>query len=117
MGYTRRMPSRLNTVVETAPYIRDAQRIMTRDEQKAVIDLLATNPLAGVLVPDGGGIRKVRMPLDGRGKRGGARVIYFFQTADHPVFLLACFAKNEKADLTVAERRALAAAVKLWIRS
>ena len=43
----------------------------------------------------------------GRGKRGGARVIYLFGGDDVPVFLLAAFAKNEKADLTPAERRAL----------
>jgi len=47
----------------------------------------------------------------GRGKRGGARVIYLFSGDDVPVFLLAAFAKNERDDLTAAERSAMAKAV------
>jgi hypothetical protein len=61
--------------------------------------------------PGGGSIRKVRIAFGGRGKRGGARVIYLFGGDDIPVFLLAAFAKNEAAfaenekdDLTPAER-------------
>jgi hypothetical protein len=53
----------------------------------------------------------VRVGFGGRGKRGGARVIYLFGGDDVPVFLLAAFAKNEKDDLTAAERSAMAKAV------
>ena len=57
--------------------------------------------------PGSGGIRKLRFGFGGRGKRGGARVIYLFGGDDVPVFLLAVFAKNDKADLTPAERATL----------
>jgi hypothetical protein len=53
----------------------------------------------------------VRVGFGGRGKRGGARVIYLFGGDDVPVFLLAAFAKNEKDDLTAVERSAMAKAV------
>lgn len=77
-----------------------------------MVDLIAANPLAGDLIPEGGGIRKLRMPLQGRGKRGGARVIYYHHSDRFPVFLLTVFAKNEQDDLTMAECHQLADAVK-----
>jgi hypothetical protein len=58
-----------------------------------------------------GGIRKVRFGFGARGKSGGARIIYVFSGESLPVFVLAVFAKNEKADLSVAERNALAKVV------
>jgi len=60
------------------------------------------------VIPGTGGIRKVRVAASGRGKRGGARVIYLFGGDNVPVFLLAVFAKNEKSDLSQAERNNLA---------
>lgn len=68
---------------------------------------LASDPTCGVVIPGCGGLRKVRFGFGGRGKRGGARIIYLFGGRDIPVFLIAAFAKNEKADLTAAERNAL----------
>ena len=63
------------------------------------------------LISDGGGIRIVCFGFAGRGKSGGARIVYLFSGADVPVFLLAVFAKNEKANISAAERNALAALV------
>ena len=85
---------------------------MSEAERRMVIDLIAAAPLAGDLIPEGGGIRKLRVPASGRGKRGGGRVIYYYHSERLPVFLLAAFAKNERADLTLDERHQLAAAVK-----
>ena len=65
---------------------------------------LASNPTAGVVIRGTGGLRKMRVGLAGRGKRGGARVIYFFHSERMPLYLLAVFAKNERADLTASER-------------
>ena len=55
-------------------------------------------------MPDTGGARKLRWRTQGRGKRGGVRVIYYFYNESIPLFLLNVFAKNEKANLTKAER-------------
>lgn len=60
-----------------------------------------------MVIPGSGGVRKLRFGFSGRGKRGGARVIYLFGGNDVPVFLLAAFAKNQKSDLTVKERMSL----------
>lgn len=101
------------TVVETQRYLADAARCLSDDERRGVIDLLSIDPAAGVLVPDGGGIRKLRVAAGGKGKSGGARVIYFYHSRTLPVFLLAAYGKAERSDLSMAERKALAAVVKL----
>jgi hypothetical protein len=59
-------------------------------------------------MPGTGGVRKLRVATSGRGKRGGARIIYLFGGDDLPVFLLAAFAKNERSDLSKAQRNGLA---------
>lgn len=67
--------------------------------------------MAGAVIPGTGGLRKVRWAMPGKGKRGGARVIYYHHEADYPLILLAGYAKNEKADLTAAEKKAMSACV------
>ena len=76
----------MHTVVETPRYRADAARLFTEDEQAAIIDLVASDPRCGVVVPGGGSIRKVRVGFSGRGKRAGARLIYLFGGDDLPVF-------------------------------
>jgi hypothetical protein len=97
----------MQVVVETPRYLADADRLFSAEERAAIVDRVATDPRCGTVVPASGGLRKVRFGFGGRGKRGGARVIYVFAGDDVPVFLLAAFAKNEKSDLAPSERMAL----------
>ena len=97
----------MQTVVETQSYLADAECLFSLDERKAIVDRLASDPTCGVVIPGGGGIRKVRFGFGARGKSGGARIVYLFSGTDLPVFILAVFAKNEKANLSVSERNAL----------
>ena len=97
----------MQTVVETPSYLADAERLFSSDERKAVVDRLAADPTCGVVIPGSGGIRKVRFGFGARGKSGGARIIYLFSGVNLPVFILAVFAKNEKANVSAADRNAL----------
>jgi len=92
------------SVVETPEFLSATRKLMDDDERALLVDYLAHNPMAGDLVQGTGGIRKVRWALDGRGKRGGARVIYFYHDADMPLFALTAYAKNERADLSQQDR-------------
>ena len=68
---------------------------------------VAAHAEQGDVIPDSGGVRKIRWSRAGMGKRGGTRVIYYFHSERVPVFLLAAYAKNEKADLSAQERKAM----------
>ncbi len=74
----------------------------------AVVDMIANDPLIGDVIKETGGLRKARIPLEGRGKRGGGRVIYWFHSDQYPAALLWVFAKNEGADLTKDQTAVLA---------
>ena len=79
---------------------------MREDEQSAVVTYIAANPQIGDVIPGTGSIRKVRVPLAGRGKRGGARVLSYF-VSGRAVYLLLAYAKNEQANTTPEQARVL----------
>jgi len=85
---------------------------MSDGERVVAIDMIAGAPECGDLIEGGGGIRKVRFGVGGRGKSGGVRIVYYYPCQGVSVFLLTVFAKNEKANLTQLERNMLAKAAK-----
>ena len=92
------------TVVETPEFLAATRKLMAEEERTMLIDYLAYNPMAGDLIPGTGGVRKLRWVLEGRGKRGGARVIYFYYNAGMPLFALTAYAKSDRANLTQQDR-------------
>ena len=84
------------TVVETSAFLRSADLVMDDLEREALVDYLAHNPTAGDLFPGAGGLRKLRWGIEGRGKRGGARVVYYFHDLTIPLFAIAAYAKIRK---------------------
>lgn len=105
------MPSTPMAVVETNAFLREARTALTDQERADLVLYVASNPEAGDVIPDTGGARKLRWRAQGRGKRGGVRVIYYFYNESFPLFLLNVFSKNEKANLTQAERNEIKAAL------
>lgn len=96
-------------VVESPLYLARAERLLSETEREHVIDIVAANPTAGVLIRGTHGLRKMRIPLRGRGKSGGGRVVYWFHSPDYPVVLMLLFAKNVAGDLTADEKKHLVA--------
>lgn len=103
------MLTRPVTVAETFAFARTADKLWSEAERFELIDHLARNPEAGDVIQGTGGVRKVRWGRSGSGKRGGARVIYFFYRPDCPLYLLLAYGKAQATDLTPDQRRAVAA--------
>lgn len=105
------------TVIETPEFLAATRKLMDVEERALLVDHLALNPMAGDLIPGTGGVRKLRWGLEGRGKRGGARVIYFYHSPGIPLFALTAFAKNAQADLSGADRNEFRRLTKLLVES
>lgn len=103
------------TIAEVPEYIRRAEKLLTEEERREVVDYLAANPKAGDLMEGTGGVRKLRWGRQGRGKSGGVRVIYYVHSDRMPLYLLTLFAKNERANLSKAERNELAGLVDMLV--
>lgn len=78
----------LMTVVETPEFLTTSADLFDDDQRALLISYLAARPLSGDVIPGCGGVRKLRWALPGRGKRGGARVIYYVHSEGLPLFLL-----------------------------
>lgn len=102
-------------MAETPLFVRQAETVWSEAEHEAFVAFIAANPEAGDVIPDTSGVRKIRWSRAGSGKRGGARVVYFYQSANRPLYLLMVYAKARREDLTPEEKkavRALAAVLK-----
>ena len=113
MEYTR---WHMITVAETEPFHKKVGRLLTEDEKTELIAYLAMQPKAGVLIQGAGGIRKLRWARSGRGKSGGVRVIYYFHSEQMPLYLLAIFGKNEKANISMEEKNSLSKGVRELVK-
>jgi hypothetical protein len=99
----------MQTVLLTPTFLRQASACgLEGEDVDAIVLTIAGNPENGDVMAGTGGARKLRHPLGARGKSGGVRTIHYFGGRDVPVFLLAVYAKSEKANLTRAERNELA---------
>jgi hypothetical protein len=99
------------TIAETEPFQRKVAKLLSAEEREDLIAYLAEHPNSGVLIEGTGGVRKLRWGRSGRGKSGGVRVIYYVHSEIMPLYLLAVFGKNEKANISAEEKRSLAKAV------
>jgi len=84
------MASAPMTVVETGEFLKRAEPLLSDSERAELVAFVGANPDAGEVIPESGGVRKIRWALQGRGKRGGS-----------------AYAKNRKASLSKAERNAM----------
>jgi hypothetical protein len=102
--------------VELPIFVRCANEFFSDDDMRELQVTLLENPAAGDLIPGGRGLRKLRVPLPGRGKRGGARVIYYHWVSKEQCYLVYAYAKNAAADLTKDQLRRLADVIDVEVK-
>ena len=89
--------------IETPTFTRLVTSLLTDDEYSGLQVDLAENPELGDLIKGGGGIRKVRCAVQGRGKSGGVRVIYYWLKDGYQIYMLLVYPKSKKDTLTDRE--------------
>ena len=97
-------------------YIRQAENLLSVSERLDIVNYLAAHPKAVDLMEGTGGVRKLRWGRGARGKSGGVRVIYYVHSDLMPLYLLTLFGKNERANLSKADRNELADLVDLLVQ-
>ena len=105
------------TVVETPFFLWKAVTLIDEEDRSELVMFLGMHPEVGEVIPETGGVRKLRWAAQDRGKRGGFRVIYYFHNEAFPLFLLTVYAKNQKANLTKAERNELKRLVPILLKT
>lgn len=103
---------KLVELFETPTFTRQITALLTDEEYRGFQSRLAANPELGARIKGSGGIRKIRVALPGRGKRGGARVIYYWAVRRDLILLLYAYPKNVTADLSPKQVAQLAKVVK-----
>ena len=98
--------------IETPTFTRLLTALLTDDEYAGLQNVLVENPERGDIIKGGGGIRKLRHALPGRGKSGGVRVIYYWLRNDGQIYMLPIYPKSKKDDLTDRETALLREFVK-----
>jgi hypothetical protein len=87
-------------IFETSIFTKKIAGILNDEEYRALQNVLVEMPGSGDIIQGSGGIRKIRWGASGRGKRGGARAIYYWANQHDQLFMLYAYAKNESDNLT-----------------
>lgn len=100
------------SIISTALFTKTAKKIFEKQELEELKAFLAARPEAGNVIQATGGARKLRWAARNKGKRGGARVIYYHYASQGNLYLLHSYLKSEKTDLTPAEKQLFKAAIR-----
>lgn len=100
--------------IETPLFTEDLLELLSDDEYAEFQEHLANNPLAGAVIQQTGGLRKIRWSAQGKGKRGGVRVIYYHVTADSQIRLLLIYKKGIQDTLTTDQKKILRQLNERW---
>jgi hypothetical protein len=99
------------TFIESRGFTEKLATLVSDDAYRAFQNELQANPEKGDIIQGTGGVRKVRMRLPGRGKSGGARVIYLFLEHYARIYLLTLYSKNQQVNLSSDEKKEVRKAV------
>lgn len=93
--------------IESTIFTADVRSILSEDDYRELQIYLSDNPDAGDVIKDSGGLRKIRWKAKGKGKSGGARVIYYHLVDASQIRMLLIYTKGVREDITAAEKKIL----------
>ncbi len=85
--------------IETSLFTSRIVQLMDDDSYRELQVHLAGNPDSGAVIVGSGGVRKIRWKGSGRGKRGGSRLVYYWNSGDK-ILMLYAYLKNERENLS-----------------
>lgn len=87
-------------IIETSFFTRQVLKLLTDDEYRKLQTVMVNHPGTGPVISGGGGLRKIRWGLRGRGKRGGVRVIYYWAVEQEQLLMIFMYPKSERDALS-----------------
>ena len=100
--------------IETSIFTKELQKLLRDDEYRILQHNLMVKPSAGSIIKGSGGLRKIRWKSSGKGKRGGLRIIYYWDPPD-TIYMLYPYKKSEREDLSADQIKVLRELVKEWL--
>src|SRR5512144_361027 len=100
--------------IETPVFTRQITALVDDGTYAELQRDLVRNPEAGEIIVGAGGLRKIRIAAKGRGKRGGARVIYYYFVGESRIGMLFAYPKNVQDDLTAEQKKVLMKIIRSW---
>ncbi len=100
--------------LETSVFTKAITSLVPDSVYKSLQQELIVRPEAGALIKGGAGLRKIRWYLEDSGKRGGLRIIYYFDESDK-IYMLFAYKKNQQEDLTPNQLKILKQIVTEWL--
>lgn len=102
--------------IETSAFTKQVTAFLSDEEYMQLQAALIIQPDLGDLIPGSGGLRKLRWGIAGKGKRGGARTIYYWDSPSEVIYMMFMYKKSELADLTQQQLKALRRIVEEYLR-
>lgn len=102
--------------IETPIFTKQIKGLLPDSEYRKLQEALLMRPEAGDLIRGSGGLRKIRWRAPGTGKRGGLRVIYYWDVPDDTFFMLVAYKKAKQEDLTQEQIKMLRRLVEDWLK-
>src|SRR5476651_1846080 len=93
--------------IETEVFTKRIVKLVDDETYAELQAELMKDPTRGKVIQGTGGLRKIRMAARGKGKRGGARVIYYFVLIDETIYMIFVYDKGEADDLTAGQKKTL----------
>jgi len=87
-------------IAETSIFTKEITKLLSDDEYKKLQNHLVDHPKSGDMIKGSGGLRKLRWKIEGRGKSGGIRNIYYYAQDKHLILMIFVYPKNKTSDLT-----------------